>query len=157
MRTIKSTFVGALGLASALATVGVASAAPPKEKRRHQQVMPTGAEDAPAAARTAAAAKQGGGDALIDEITRKDTVGLAPVVHSDGSMTVNLEERFQHVSRVVERDDGTTQVVCDDKPLPPRAAASKTKAKANAKTAKSAKAVTSAPAPVAKSPGLEEM
>jgi hypothetical protein len=143
------TLIAALGLALATVAVGGADAAPSKEKRRHQQVMPTGAEDAPAAAAKAkaAAAPADTGEALIEHITRKDSVGLYQEMLPDGSITVNLDERFQQVSRVVQNDDGTTQVVCDDKPLAPKKAAKKARSKAAKR----------APAPVSKSSALEEM
>ena len=146
MTHIRRTFIAALGFAFATVTVGGAFAAPGKEKRRHQQVMPTGAEDVPARAK-AVAAPADTGEALIEHITRKDSVGLYEEMLPDGSITVNLDERFQQVSRVVQNDDGTTQVVCDDKPLAPKKAVKKARSKA----------AKPAPAPVSKSPALGEM
>jgi hypothetical protein len=140
------TFIALLGFILTTVAVGAAQAAPPHEKRRHQQGLPTGAEDAPAAAAKAkAAAPVDSGEALIEQITRKDTTGLYIDVRPDGSVMVNLDERFQHVSRAVTSDDGTTQVVCDDKPAP-RKAAQKA----------SLKAPRRAPAPISKTPALEE-
>jgi hypothetical protein len=131
MTHIRRTFIAAIGFALATMAVGGADAAPGKEKRRHQQVMPTGAEDAPAAAAKAkAVAPADTGEALIEHITRKDSIGLYEETLPDGSITVNLDERFAQVSRVVQNDDGTTQVVCDDKPLAPKKAVKKARSKA---------------------------
>ena len=129
MTYIRRTFIAAIGFALVTVAVGGADAAPGKEKRRHQQVMPTGAEDAPARAK-AVAAPADTGEALIEHITRKDSVGLYEEMLPGGSIMVNLDERFQQVSRVVQNDDGTTQVVCDDKPLAPKKAVKKARSKA---------------------------
>jgi len=146
MRQIGSIIAGALIFAFAL----TAGAAPPsqKAKREHHQVLPTGAEDAATA--KVDTAEKARVDALIQHMTRKDSVGLEPVIRADGSMTVYLDDRFHHVARVVENDDGTARVVCDEKaPEPGKAAAKKPAAKP--------KAAKAAPAPAPKSSGLEEM
>jgi len=107
--------IAALGFAFATVAVTEAEAAP-KEKRRHQQVLPTGAEDAPAKASRSAAPAVDPAEALVEHSTRKDTVGLHKEFLPDGSVRVNLDDRFHSIARAVPNDDGTTQVVCGGKP-----------------------------------------
>jgi len=135
MTHIGRTLIAALVLAFATVAMTGAEAAPGKEKRRHQQVMPTGAEDAPAkAAKSLAAPAADPGEALVEHSTRKDTVGLYEEVLPDGSISVNLDDRFHSVARLVQNDDGTTQVVCGDQPQAPK----KTKGKVAKKAPKPA-------------------
>jgi hypothetical protein len=87
------------------ATTGQASAEP-KEHRHRQQVLATGAEDAPAAARRSVADEAAQAD--LERMTSRSTEGLTPVLHADGTVSVDLEGRFMSV--LVADDAG--QVSC---------------------------------------------
>jgi hypothetical protein len=77
-------------------------------------MIPTGAEDAPAASAPTRTAAPDAGEALIDRITSKDSTDLVQETLSDGSVSVNLQDRFQHVMRVTPNDDGSLSKTCRD-------------------------------------------
>lgn len=89
-----------------VATTGQAGAEPRREHRHGQQIIPTGAEDTPAAARRSAAAEAAQGE--LERMTSRSTEGLTPVLHADGTVSVDLEGRFMSV--LVADDAG--QVSC---------------------------------------------
>jgi len=95
-----------LAALAVVATTGQASAEPKKEHRHGQQVVPTGAEDAPAAARRSVADEAAQAD--LERMTSRSTEGLTPVLHADGTVSVDLEGRFMSV--LVADDAG--QVSC---------------------------------------------
>lgn len=107
----------ALAAAAALFTAGPAAADKGKGKGKPQQVVPTGKEDAkpPTPAEQAA-------DAELERITDQSSEGLTPVQRPDGSVTVDLEGRFQSVVVARKNADGTTSIGCVDR-LPSKDAA----------------------------------
>lgn len=52
------------------------------------------------------------GRALLREQMRQDFEGLEPVQHADGSISLDLQGRFRHVTAVVTSPDGGTRVQC---------------------------------------------
>jgi len=82
-----------------------------KKKGRPHQVVPTGAEDAapPPATDTAA-------EAELERITSRSGEGLVEVLNADGTVSVDLEGRFQHVLVRTENADGTASYGCSTHP-----------------------------------------
>jgi hypothetical protein len=94
----RSTFVWA-PLAAALfvfAAPGEARAEPGKAHRHGQQIVPTGAEDTPAAARRTAAEEEA--QAEMERMTSRSAEGLVPVLHADGTVSMDLEGRFMNIA-----------------------------------------------------------
>jgi len=52
------------------------------------------------------------GRALLREQMRRDFDGLEPVYHADGSISLDLQGRFMHVTAVVTSPDGENRVQC---------------------------------------------
>lgn len=52
------------------------------------------------------------GRALLREQMRRDFEGLEPVQHADGSISLDLQGRFRHVTAVVTTPDGGTRIQC---------------------------------------------
>jgi hypothetical protein len=78
------------------------------ERQRPSQIVPTGAEDS---VRPTAADEEGirNTDALVNESTE----GLTVVEHANGTLSVDLDGRFQHVLRARHTHDGKLDVSCD--------------------------------------------
>ena len=95
-------------------------------------------------------------DVMANEIFVKTSlcgdVNAQLSITPDGSVSIYLEDRFQHVSRVVTSADGTARVVCDDQTIA-KPAAKKANARPATATKASAKAAAKPKAPHA----LEEM
>ena len=82
-----------------------------RKKGRPHQVVPTGAEDArpPTTAELAA-------EAELDAVTSRSSEGLTEVLHVDGTVSMDLEGRFQHVLVRTENADGTAGYGCSTHP-----------------------------------------
>jgi hypothetical protein len=52
----------------------------------------------------------------LKKMVNKSADGLKEVQHADGSVSMDLEDRFQHVVVAREREDGTLSMSCVDTP-----------------------------------------
>jgi hypothetical protein len=151
----RRTFVWA-PLAAALFAVaipGQARAEPGKAHRHGQQVVPTGAEDTPAAARKTAAEEEALAD--LERATSRSAEGLVEVLRVDGTVSVDLEGRFQNIAAV---EDG--RVSCETHGHGSAGAATRSapsQALPGTAAARGAGILSLPPgAPVTRSPALEE-
>jgi hypothetical protein len=102
---MKSRFCGI-----AMATISVvtlfAGTAAAERKVRATQIVPTGAEDA-------VAPVEDDGTRLVDALTNDSTEGLTVIQRADGTQSIDLQGRFQHVLRVAKTEDGKTEMSCN--------------------------------------------
>jgi hypothetical protein len=100
----------AAGVVLGLAMLTPAQAAQDEKKEKKgkpQQVVPTGREDA-----APATAAEAAGEALVERMVDRTVEGLRSYQYDDGTVGVDLDGRFMHVSVVSRRPDGSLAVSC---------------------------------------------
>jgi hypothetical protein len=100
-----------VGLALGLGIAPVVRADPPAnaKKQKPKQVVPTGKEDAAPPTQADILAEQ-----ELERMTNRSTEGLVQVQHGNGMVSMDLEDRFMHVMKVVPDGKGGTRIVCTD-------------------------------------------
>jgi hypothetical protein len=106
---LRAPLVAALALS--VATGALADENKGRKKGRPHQVVPTGAEDAKAPTPADLAA-----EAELERITSRSDEGLVEVLHADGTVSVDLEGRFQHVLVKSSGADGSASYACSTHP-----------------------------------------
>jgi hypothetical protein len=96
------------GAGKAVAEPQEAQAAP--RQAQAAQALPTGAEDAPRAAARSAAASAEAVD--LETTTSRSSEGLTPVLHGDGTVSLDLEGRFMSVAVASPAAGGGHSVSC---------------------------------------------
>jgi hypothetical protein len=74
-----------------------------------QQVHPTGEEDAPGRRHAGSAAAA----AALEEMTSRSDAGLRERLHADGTVSVDLEGRYQSVVTAKRLADGSHEIACE--------------------------------------------
>ncbi len=100
---VLATLLSAAALVCSAATAGAQG----QPARRPQQVPATGAEDAAPPAPTQLQAER-----ALQAITSRSVAGLTFERRADGTLSINLEGRFQHLLTAAPGRDGHLDIAC---------------------------------------------